>query len=743
MDDPRADSLVCFEDADILELAGHVFPFADRSRWRTLTELAARAAQLPIPSAARRLTVFRELLESEAPQHLAEAERWLLTIESLRESLILTHQDVDYCLSVMAATPRSHELGRLLHRYLDSELAADRTRLVWEWIEKLKNFSADAPAADLWLVQGRRPTALLGELAGALRASPSAREVHLVQTADWAPIAMTGSRWPVLDLRAAEPVLLTRLAEHIDRALQRGLMPEAIRLSFGGDAPSALFLRLALRHRDIPCAWFLDDKTPDPTPAARSLPVQTLASLTQVSGLALRERLRLAGYLARDAGDRRHRPSAEAWAAYLKRLAARESLSREEVAALEAAAAMTTSPTPEPAAAKATTGVRILPWHTFAATPGSLSILYAGPRLVDSLAPTLFSPSEAEALRRAGFPVPTPLETRAQRMAAWRAFQDPAPGRRIAATALPADTLPPARRSWRLRAPISPAPPEPAIRDRARLTVLSATQLETYARCPAKAYFSHRLRLRTVPGEMSRSALLYGQATHAALEAYFSHPDPRPEPQACFAAALAGKAPGLEPSLPLAVSLRAQFGQVAGRLPQLESECQLVTGGARPRYFEHPFTLDIDGLRLRGTIDRIDRRDDGTLFIVDYKTGSIDFTPQHIAEGAHFQALVYLLAVESLWTEPCAGVIFYDLREGQIRRGWLRADRAANGAAKAMTRGHVLAAEKFEEIREAGLASLRRLAAAMALGDFEARPSVESCGFCEYGLLCRRSATHA
>jgi hypothetical protein len=55
----------------------------------------------------------------------------------------------------------------------------------------------------------------------------------------------------------------------------------------------------------------------------------------------------------------------------------------------------------------------------------------------------------------------------------------------------------------------------------------------------------------------------------------------------------------------------------------------------------------------------------------------------------------------------------------------------------------VLAAEKFEEIREAGLASLRRLAAAMALGDFEARPSVESCGFCEYGLLCRRSATHA
>jgi RecB family exonuclease len=275
------------------------------------------------------------------------------------------------------------------------------------------------------------------------------------------------------------------------------------------------------------------------------------------------------------------------------------------------------------------------------------------------------------------------------------------------------------------------------------IATISATQLETYAQCPARAYFSFRLRLRASGDGDDRFSLLFGQATHTALEKFFSQPEREPaQLPDFFSAALAEKAPALSPDLPLSTMLRAQFARVSALVPELEKAVTAISGGAQPTFFERPFGLDIGGVRVRGTIDRIDRLPDGSLLVIDYKTGAVDFTPQHIAEGSHFQALIYALAAESLLSAPCAGVVFYDLKKGEIRRGWLREDRLPREAARLLTRGHVLAVEKFETLRAQGIERLQEIAAAMSQGNFEARPSAEVCGYCEFALLCRRSATH-
>lgn len=60
-----------------------------------------------------------------------------------------------------------------------------------------------------------------------------------------------------------------------------------------------------------------------------------------------------------------------------------------------------------------------------------------------------------------------------------------------------------------------------------------------------------------------------------------------------------------------------------------------------------PLTVETSAgtIRIRGIIDRVDRRDDGLLRVVDYKTGAAGFSKEEIAAGSHIQAGVYAAAV--------------------------------------------------------------------------------------------------
>ncbi len=79
-----------------------------------------------------------------------------------------------------------------------------------------------------------------------------------------------------------------------------------------------------------------------------------------------------------------------------------------------------------------------------------------------------------------------------------------------------------------------------------------------------------------------------------------------------------------------------------------------------PIAVEHRFYIDIEGVKLRGFIDRIDKLDSGGLSIVDYKTDRELFTKEDLEKN--LQLTLYQLAVEQSWYLPVERLTLYHFR---------------------------------------------------------------------------------
>jgi RecB family exonuclease len=73
-----------------------------------------------------------------------------------------------------------------------------------------------------------------------------------------------------------------------------------------------------------------------------------------------------------------------------------------------------------------------------------------------------------------------------------------------------------------------------------------------------------------------------------------------------------------------------------------------------------PLEIDLDGEKvlLRGLIDRIDQNADGSLRVVDYKTGSTHLTKEDLIHGRRLQLPLYALAAKEALKlgEPVEGM---------------------------------------------------------------------------------------
>jgi len=79
-----------------------------------------------------------------------------------------------------------------------------------------------------------------------------------------------------------------------------------------------------------------------------------------------------------------------------------------------------------------------------------------------------------------------------------------------------------------------------------------------------------------------------------------------------------------------------------------------------PIAVEWMFNIDIEKVKLRGFIDRVDKLDSGGLAIVDYKTDRELFTKEDLAKN--LQLTLYQLAVEQSWFLPVERLTLYHFR---------------------------------------------------------------------------------
>jgi RecB family exonuclease len=130
-------------------------------------------------------------------------------------------------------------------------------------------------------------------------------------------------------------------------------------------------------------------------------------------------------------------------------------------------------------------------------------------------------------------------------------------------------------------------------------------------------------------------------------------------------------------------------------------------------------------IRIRGRIDRLDRRHDGWV-IIDYKTGSSPGTKADFEEGSDLQLPIYTIAVNELFSLDHAQAVdgFY-----YVLRYFRRSGRLAKNLA-----------ELCDKAKEHAMAHVAKISA----GRFPPTPRDDStCGSCPACGICAYSESRA
>jgi len=232
---------------------------------------------------------------------------------------------------------------------------------------------------------------------------------------------------------------------------------------------------------------------------------------------------------------------------------------------------------------------------------------------------------------------------------------------------------------------------------------LSATAVEAYERCPLQFKFEREWKL----ARQVHAAMQYGGAIHRVLRTYYE-------------SASLGRIKTDDELLQLFRDDLSESGiqddyQRDLYLKQGLSQLQEFLSGARSGispvvlHIEEGFEVQIAGTKVAGRIDRIDQAADGSVAIVDYKTGKP--RSQEDADES-LQLSIYAMAAREKWGYRVSELTFHNL-EGNVPVVSKRTEF------------------QLEEARDRVSAAARGIAA----GDFE--PKVKyHCNFCAFRALC-------
>ena len=246
---------------------------------------------------------------------------------------------------------------------------------------------------------------------------------------------------------------------------------------------------------------------------------------------------------------------------------------------------------------------------------------------------------------------------------------------------------------------------------------LSPSRAADFKSCPLMYRFRCVDRLPEAPSPLATR----GTVVHAVLEQLFDLPSPERTVEA--AKALLPQAwtriRDEDPDVAELFADDADGGRLANWLESAATLLESYFAIEDPRRIEPasrelPVDFVIDGVRLRGVIDRIDISPDGAVRIVDYKTGA---SPREAFEGkALFQMKFYALA---LWR--LRGVV-----PRQLRLMYL---------ADSDTLSYQPEAEELVRFERTLIAIWRAIERAMQTGDFRPSPS-RMCEWCDHQALC-------
>jgi ATP-dependent helicase/DNAse subunit B len=247
---------------------------------------------------------------------------------------------------------------------------------------------------------------------------------------------------------------------------------------------------------------------------------------------------------------------------------------------------------------------------------------------------------------------------------------------------------------------------------------ISVTDIETYRKCPLRFYIEKVLRLEIEkPPKFEVEAMLWGKLAHKVMEYLYKDGD------IGLKDINSRIMQGLKLTLaefPLGDFWSKVAGEIFQRLiPMIEAqEAEIKMQGFMPHASEKGLKAEINGLRLKGKIDRIDKKiqDAGfrmqdSFILLDYKTGSID------KDSLQLPLYSAMLQKENEGIVERAG--FYSLKDGGIV--WYPAKK-----------------QGLEEFLQYALQITKELVQKMREGMFMPSEVKETeCRYCQHRALCK------
>lgn len=188
-------------------------------------------------------------------------------------------------------------------------------------------------------------------------------------------------------------------------------------------------------------------------------------------------------------------------------------------------------------------------------------------------------------------------------------------------------------------------------------TKFSFSQLETYMLCPLRYKYQYILRVPTPSG----AAASFGTSIHSALQLFYQKVINKGKPT--IDDLLSGYKTSWVPVGYLSKSHESRMKKEGKRM--LANYFKTFHGkGTKVLDVERSFNIKVDGTLITGKIDRVDKKGNDELEIIDYKTGK---KPDEKKLRDSLQLSIYLMAAsdKSLYAKPANKVhlTFYYLQE--------------------------------------------------------------------------------
>ena len=234
-------------------------------------------------------------------------------------------------------------------------------------------------------------------------------------------------------------------------------------------------------------------------------------------------------------------------------------------------------------------------------------------------------------------------------------------------------------------------------------TRLSASAVDTYERCGLQFKLDRDWRLATKPA----AAMQYGAAIHRVLKTYFDSANlgrPKTDDELIDLFRRDLEETKIQESYQHELYEKQGIDQLRDFLAAARALPPLQV-----LHTEQSFEIRVGETTVAGRIDRIDRRPDGSVAIVDYKTGKA--RDQENADES-LQLSLYAIAAREKWQYTVGALIFYNLEENVP-------------VITTRTEAQLLAARGRVEAAAQGIAD----------GIFDTKPGMH-CNFCAYRSLC-------